>query len=79
MTVAPTTAIRMTGSRLYPCSSRITASAPNPIPKAAQLVFPSRMAPPIAHKLRKGPSLSIEKPNSFGNWLIKTVNAIPFM
>ena len=28
---------------------------------------------------RSGPSLSIEKPNSFGSWLISTVSAMPFM
>ena len=28
---------------------------------------------------RSGPSLSIEKPKSLGNWLISTVSAMPFM
>jgi hypothetical protein len=69
----------MFGSRLAFWSSRITANVPSPIPNAAQFVFPARIAPAIAHKLRKGPSLSIEKPKSFGSWLINTVNAIPFI
>ena len=57
----------------------MTISVPSPIPNATQFVFSSRIASAIAHRLRKGPSLSIEKPKSFGSWLIKTVNAIPFM
>ena len=57
----------------------MTINVPSPIPNATQFVFPSRIAPAIAHRLRKGPSLSIEKPKSFGSWLINTVNAIPFI
>jgi hypothetical protein len=30
-------------------------------------------------QISQGPSELIEKPKNFGNWLIKTVNAIPFM
>jgi len=33
----------------------------------------------MAHSFLNGPSPSIEKPSSLGNWLISTVNAIPFM
>ena len=33
----------------------------------------------MAHRFRNGPSLSIEKPNSLGSWLISTVSAMPFM
>ena len=57
----------------------MTINVPSPTPNATQFVFPSRIASAIAHRLRKGPLLSIEKPKSFGSWLIKTVNAIPFM
>ena len=65
--VAATTAIRMPGNRLLFLSSRITISVPSPIANATRLVFPSAIALPIAHRLRNGPSLSIEKPNSFGS------------
>ena len=57
----------------------MTINVPSPIPNATQFVLPSRIAPAIAHRLHKGPSLSIEKPKSFGSWLINTVNAIPFI
>ncbi|SDH70454.1 hypothetical protein SAMN05216338_101274 [Bradyrhizobium sp. Rc2d] len=57
----------------------MVASVPSPMASATQFVRPSTTALPIAHRLRKGPSLSIEKPKSFGSWLINTVNAIPFM
>jgi hypothetical protein len=33
----------------------------------------------MAHAFRSGESPSIEKPSRFGNWLINTVSAIPFM
>ena len=64
---------------MLPLSSRITASVPAPMASAVQFVLPSRIASPIAHRLRSGPSLSIEKPNSLGSWLISTVSAMPFM
>ena len=57
----------------------MTINVPSPTPKATQFVLPSRMAPAIAHRLRNGPSPSIEKPKSFGSWLINTVNAMPFI
>ena len=79
MTVAPTTAIRMPGTRLLPLSSRITASVPAPTTKAAQFVLPSMIAPAMAHRSRNGPVPSIENPKSLGSWLISTVNAMPFM
>jgi hypothetical protein len=79
MRVAPTTAISTPGMRSRFLSSRITARAPAPMAKAVQLVRPPAMAFAISHRLRSGPSLSIEKPNSFGSWLIRTVSAIPFM
>ena len=77
--VAPTTAIRMPGTRLLLLSSRITANVPAPMANAIQLILPPRTAVAISHTLRSGPSLSIEKPRSFGTWLISTVSAIPFM
>ena len=57
----------------------MTINVPSPISKATQFVLPSRIALAIAHRFRKGPSLSIEKPKNFGSWLINTVNAIPFI
>ena len=71
--------MRMPGTRLLLLSSRITASVPPPTANAAQFVAPPRIPSPIRHRLRRGPSLSIEKPNSFGSWLISTVSAMPFM
>ena len=69
----------MPGTRLLPLSSRITASVPAPTMNAVQLVFPSSTAVAMAHRSLSGPSLSIEKPNSLGSWLISTVSAMPFM
>ena len=69
----------MPGTRLLFLSSRITANVPAPIANAVQFVFPSRIASAMAHRFRNGPSPSIEKPKSLGNWLISTVSAIPFM
>ena len=46
---------------------------------AVQLARPSSTAVAMAHTLCSGPSLSIENPNSLGNWLISTVSAMPFM
>ncbi|MCY1431636.1 hypothetical protein D9M71_476100 [compost metagenome] len=78
-TVAPTTAIRMPGSRGHLLSSRITARVSPPTVKAAQLTFPSISAEAMAPMFLNGPSDSMEKPNSLGNWLINTVSAMPFM
>ncbi|MNE57484.1 hypothetical protein D3C80_1524510 [compost metagenome] len=77
--VAPATAIRMPGMRLWPLSSRITTRVPAPTMNAVQLVLPSISALAMAHRFRSGPSASMEKPKNFGNWLISTVRAIPFM
>ena len=44
-----------------------------------QLAFPSITAVATAHKSLSGPSLSIEKPKTLGNWLINTTSAMPFM
>jgi hypothetical protein len=60
-------------------SRNITVSVAAPMAKAVQLAAPSSSASPICHRSSSGPSLSIEIPNSFGNWLISTVNAMPFM
>ena len=60
-------------------SSRITASVPAPMANAVQLAAPPRTDWPICHRSRSGPALSIETPNSFGNWLTITMNAMPFM
>jgi hypothetical protein len=73
------TAIRMPGKRLLLLRSRIAAKVVAPTTNAIQLTLPSSTAPPIAHRLRNGPSASIEKPNSLGSWLINTVKAMPFM
>ncbi|MGY3529165.1 hypothetical protein ACVISU_001933 [Bradyrhizobium sp. USDA 4452] len=78
-TVAATTAIRMLGNRFLRASSRIAANVARPIASVTQFVSPSRIAPTIAQRLRSGPSPSMENPNSFGSWLIRTVKAIPFM
>jgi hypothetical protein len=67
------------GIRLLLLRSKITARLPAPIASATQFVLPSTTASAIAHRLRSGPSLSIEKPKSLGSWLIRTVNAMPFM
>ncbi|MCY1245492.1 hypothetical protein D9M72_586470 [compost metagenome] len=78
-TVAPTTAIRMPGKRLLPLSSRMTARVPAPTMNVVQWVLPSITAVAMALRFPNGPSLSIEKPNSLGSWLINTVSAMPFM
>ena len=57
----------------------MTARVPAPTMNAVQLVLPSITAVAMAHKSLSGPSLSIEKPNSLGSWLINTVSAMPFM
>ena len=57
----------------------MTASVAAPTAKAAPFVFPASNAPTIAQSWRNGPSASIGKPKSFGNWLINTVSAMPFM
>ena len=46
---------------------------------ATQFVPPLKISFPMAHKSRSGPWLSIEKPNSLGSWLTKTVKAMPFI
>ena len=69
----------MPGIFLLPLSRRIRTSAAAPIDKAAQLVLPSAIASPMAQTLRTGPSASMVKPRSLGNWLIITVSAMPFM
>ncbi|MNO87869.1 hypothetical protein D3C76_793020 [compost metagenome] len=69
----------MPGIRGLRLSSRITASVAAPTEKVVQLVLPSISAVRVAQTLRSGPSASIEKPKSLGNWLINTVRAIPFM
>ena len=69
----------MPGKRLWPLSSKMTASVPAPTAKVVQLVSPSKIAVAMAQTFVSGPSLSIEKPKSFGSWLINTVNAMPFM
>ena len=71
--------MRIPGRRLLPLSRKITASVPPPTASAAQFVAPPRIRSPIRHRLSRGPSLSIEKPNSLGSWLIRTVSAMPFM
>ena len=78
-TVAPTTAIRMPGSRGHRLCSRITASVSPPTMKVVQLICPSISAEAMAPMFLNGPSDSMEKPNSLGNWLINTVSAMPFM
>ena len=55
------------------------ASVPAPIANAIQLALPLDIAVAIAARLRNGPSASTENPNSFGNLLISTTSAIPFM
>ncbi|MNR50844.1 hypothetical protein D3C85_1704250 [compost metagenome] len=50
-----------------------------PTVKVVQLIFPSITPEAMAHMFLNGPSDSIEKPNSLGNWLINTVSAMPFM
>ena len=57
----------------------MTASVPAPTRNATQFVLPSTIDPAMAHESLSTPRLSIEKPNSLGNWLINTVSAIPFM
>ena len=47
--------------------------------RAMETLLPRSTASAMAHRSLKGPSPSIEKPKSFGSWLINTVNAIPFM
>jgi hypothetical protein len=69
----------MPGQRVLFLNSRITANVAAPIAKAVQFALPPSTEPPIAHSCLSGPSLGIEKPNSFGSWLIKTVSAIPFI
>ena len=78
-TVAPTTAIRRPGIRFQGLSSRIAASVPAPTANAVQLAWPPRIDWAICTRSRSGPTLSIEKPNSLGSWLISTVSAMPFM
>ena len=78
-TVAPITAINTPGKRLLPLSSRIMASVVAPMASAATLMLPDAIAVPIAHRLRKGPSASMENPRNLGSWLISTINAMPFM
>ena len=77
--VAPTTAINRPGIRLKGFSRRIATSVPAPTANAIQLALPSSSASVIRTRSRSGPVPSIEKPNSFGSWLISTVSAIPFM
>ena len=48
--VAPTTAIRMPGTRLLFLSSRITANVPAPTANAVQFALPSRIASAMAHR-----------------------------
>ena len=79
-TVAPTTAINIPGEVLLPLSSRITASVPAPTRAAVQFTPPLKISLPMDHRLcAAGRALSIEKPNSLGSWLTKTVKAMPFM
>ena len=53
---------------------------PAPTANAVQFVFAAQDRlgdrPQVAQRAR---SLSIEKPNSLGSWLISTVSAMPFM
>ncbi len=79
MTVAPTTAIRMPGTRRWRLSRRITARVPAPTASAAALVLPASTAWANSQIRVSGPSPPEEKPNSLGNWLIITVIAMPFM
>ena len=67
------------GQALAALEQQIVASVAAPTRNVVQLALPSSTASPIAHRLRSGPSVSIEKPNSLGSWLINTVSAIPFM
>ena len=60
-------------------NSRITANVPKPMANAVQLVRPPRTAAAMSHTSLSGPLFSMEKPRSFGTWLISTVSAIPFM
>ncbi|MCY1379622.1 hypothetical protein D9M69_673610 [compost metagenome] len=69
----------MPGTRLWFFSIRITTRVAAPIRNVVQLALPPSTPEPMAHRLRNGPSLSMEKPNNLGNWLISTVKAMPFM
>ena len=62
-----------------PLSSRIAARVPAPMRNVVQLARPSRTAEAMATRSLIGPLLSMEKPKIFGNWLINTVSAMPFM
>ena len=69
----------MPGTRLARFSARMTASVPTPTARVVQFVRPPATARAMACALATRPSLSIEKPNSFGSWLMNTVSAMPFM
>jgi hypothetical protein len=77
--VAPITAIRTPGRRLLRLSSRISARVAPPTSSAMALVLPASSACANSQSLRSGSSPATEKPKSFGNWLISTVSAMPFM
>ncbi|MNL18981.1 hypothetical protein D3C87_1401540 [compost metagenome] len=65
--------------RLWGLSNRITTNVAAPTMNAVQLVLPSITAVAMAHRFLSGPSDSMEKPKNFGNWLINTVSAMPFI
>ncbi|MNF91251.1 hypothetical protein D3C84_738450 [compost metagenome] len=65
--VAPATAIRIPGTRFLSLSNKMTATVAAPIMKVVQLVFPSITEVVMAHRLRSGPSDSIEKPKNLGS------------
>ncbi|MNH17024.1 hypothetical protein D3C79_766770 [compost metagenome] len=60
-------------------SSRINARLAPPTAKLGQCPWPAIKVCANCHRSRRGPWLSMERPNSLGNWLISTVSAMPFM
>ena len=77
--VAPTTAMRMPGTRLMRLSARMTASVPAPTASAIQLVLPAATAWRNPHARCGRPSPGTEKPKSLGSCPTSTVSAMPFM
>ncbi|MNC61954.1 hypothetical protein D3C75_1119290 [compost metagenome] len=77
--VARITTMRMLGSRSKRLSNRISARLPPPTAKLYQLALPVAMASTRCHRSSRGPSPSMEMPNSLGVWAISTTRAMTFM
>ena len=76
--VEPPTATRTPGIRLKRLSRRITTSVLPPNSNVTQFTFPASTPETKPAARSNNPSALTEKPNSFGNWLTITVNAMPF-